>query len=147
KARGHEAVIATSGYYRQKVEALGLGFRAMRPDHPGPEADPDLIRRIMDPRKGSEVVIREIMMSVLRESYEDTWGLARQAPWRRCCTRRTTRPAPTAARCTPTTGEPAPASPSSTSSATRLPTGLSRPTAGRWPSRAITRWRSGRSMR
>jgi rhamnosyltransferase subunit B len=34
KARGHEAVIATSGYYRQKVEALGIGFRAVRPDHP-----------------------------------------------------------------------------------------------------------------
>jgi UDP:flavonoid glycosyltransferase YjiC (YdhE family) len=34
KARGHEAVIATSGYYRQKVETLGLGFRAVRPTTP-----------------------------------------------------------------------------------------------------------------
>ncbi|HEV3256177.1 MAG TPA: glycosyltransferase, partial [Gemmataceae bacterium] len=34
QVRGHEAVIATSGYYRQKIEALGLGFRAVRPDHP-----------------------------------------------------------------------------------------------------------------
>jgi rhamnosyltransferase subunit B len=72
KARGHEAVIATSAYYRQKVEVLGLGFRAVRPDHPDPETDPDLIRRIMDRREGSEVVIREVMMSALRESYEDT---------------------------------------------------------------------------
>ena len=32
KARGHEAVVATSECYRQKVEALGLGFRALRPD-------------------------------------------------------------------------------------------------------------------
>ena len=32
KARGHEAVVATSACYRQKVEALGLGFRALRPD-------------------------------------------------------------------------------------------------------------------
>src|SRR6516164_4992690 len=72
QARGHEAVIATSGYYRQKVEALDLGFRAVRPDHPGPEADPDLMRRIMDRRTGSEFVIRELMMSVVRESYEDT---------------------------------------------------------------------------
>jgi UDP:flavonoid glycosyltransferase YjiC (YdhE family) len=79
KARGHEAVIATSGYYRQKVEALGLGFRALRPDHPDTGVDPDLMRRLMDRRKGSEVVIREIMMSVLRESYEDTLAAAEGA--------------------------------------------------------------------
>src|SRR5215813_8660057 len=76
QARGHEAVIATSGYYRQKVEALGLGFRAVRPDHPGPETGPDWMRRVMDRRQGSEVVIREIMMAVLRESYEDTLAAA-----------------------------------------------------------------------
>ncbi len=34
QARGHEAVIATSGYYRQKIESLGLGFQAVRPDAP-----------------------------------------------------------------------------------------------------------------
>lgn len=70
--RGHEAIIATSGSYRQKVEALGLGFRAVRPDHPDPETDSDLIRRSMDRRTGGEFVIREYMMSVLRETYEDT---------------------------------------------------------------------------
>jgi rhamnosyltransferase subunit B len=76
KARGHEAVIATSAFYRRKIEALGLGFRAVRPDHPDPEADPDLMRRIMDRRTGSEFVIRQLMMSVLRESYEDTLAAA-----------------------------------------------------------------------
>jgi UDP:flavonoid glycosyltransferase YjiC (YdhE family) len=79
QARGHEAVIATSGYYRQKVEALGLGFRAIRPDHPGPEAARDLIRRIMDRRTGSEFVIRELMMAAVRESYEDTLAAAEGA--------------------------------------------------------------------
>jgi UDP:flavonoid glycosyltransferase YjiC (YdhE family) len=76
QARGHEAVIATSGYYRQKVEALGLGFRAVRPDHHDPEADPELMRRVMNRRTGSEFVIRQLMMSVLRESYEDTLAAA-----------------------------------------------------------------------
>src|SRR6516162_5176684 len=76
QARGHEAVIATSGYYRQKIEALGLGFRAVRPDHPDPEADPELMRRIMDRRTGSAFVIRDLMMSVLWESYEDTLAAA-----------------------------------------------------------------------
>ncbi len=71
QARGHEAVIATSSFYRHKIEALGIGFHAVRPDHPDLEANPDLMRRIMDRRKGSEVVIRELMMPVLRETYED----------------------------------------------------------------------------
>src|SRR5258708_37764355 len=61
--RGHEAVIATSGSYRQMIEALGIGFRAVRPDHPDPEAAPELMRRSMDRRTGGEFVIREYMMS------------------------------------------------------------------------------------
>jgi rhamnosyltransferase subunit B len=32
QARGHEAVIATSACYRQKIETLGLGFHTVRPD-------------------------------------------------------------------------------------------------------------------
>jgi rhamnosyltransferase subunit B len=79
QARGHEAVIATSGYYRQKIEALGIGFRALRPDHPDPEGNADLMRRIMDRRKGSECVIREFIMPVLRDSYEDTLAAAEGA--------------------------------------------------------------------
>ena len=79
KERGHEAVIATYGSYRQKIEALGIGFRAVRPDHPDPEADPELMRRSMDRRTGSEFVIRQLMMSALRESYEDTLAAAEGA--------------------------------------------------------------------
>jgi UDP:flavonoid glycosyltransferase YjiC (YdhE family) len=79
QARGHEAVIATSGAYQQKVEALGIGFRAVRPDHPDPQTGLDLIRRIMDRRTGSEFVIREVMMSVLRDSYQDTLAAAEGA--------------------------------------------------------------------
>jgi UDP:flavonoid glycosyltransferase YjiC (YdhE family) len=76
QARGHEAVIATSGYYRQKIEALGIGFRAVRPDAPDFDANPGLLRRIMDRRKGSECVICELIMPVLRQSYEDTLAAA-----------------------------------------------------------------------
>ena len=79
QSRGHEAVIATSGYYRQKVEALGLGFRAVRPDLPDPNADPDLIRRIMDPRKGGECVLRELVIPDLQKSYEDALAAAEGA--------------------------------------------------------------------
>lgn len=76
KARGHEAVIATSAVYREKIEALGLGFRAVRPDAPDFEADPEFMRRVMDQRRGSEYVIREVMMPALRQSYEDTLAAA-----------------------------------------------------------------------
>jgi UDP:flavonoid glycosyltransferase YjiC (YdhE family) len=79
KARGHEAVIATSAYYRHKIEALGIGFRAVRPDRPDLDADPDLARRVMDHRQGSECVIRELMMPVLAESYQDTLAAAEGA--------------------------------------------------------------------
>src|ERR1700726_4942395 len=72
QARGHEAVIATSAYYRRKVEALGVGFRAVRPDAPDFDANPDLMRRIMDLRKGTECVVHELIMPVLQQSYEDT---------------------------------------------------------------------------
>lgn len=76
RSRGHQAVIATSNYYRNKIEALGLEFRALRPDRPDMEALPEIARRIMDLRKGSEWVIRDYVMPALRESYEDTLAAA-----------------------------------------------------------------------
>jgi hypothetical protein len=42
KEHGHEAVIATYGSYRQKIEALSIGFPAVRPDVPDREADLEL---------------------------------------------------------------------------------------------------------
>jgi len=75
-ARGHEAVLATSGFYRGKVEALGIGFQAVRPDKPDLDANPGLMRRIMDRRQGTECVIRELIMPALRVSYEDTLAAA-----------------------------------------------------------------------
>jgi rhamnosyltransferase subunit B len=77
--RGHEAVIATSAFYRPKIEALGIGFQAVRPDKPDLDADPELVRRIMDQRQGTDCVIRELIMPVLRESYEDTLAAAEGA--------------------------------------------------------------------
>ncbi len=69
--RGHEVIIATSGYYRQKIEALGIGFRSVRPDFTTLEADLDLMRRAMDCRTGTKCIICELMMPVLRDSYTD----------------------------------------------------------------------------
>ena len=79
QARGHEAVIATTRHYRQRIEARGIGFHPVRPDGPDLDADHDAMRRIMDPRKGSEYVVRELMMPALQESYEDILEAAQGA--------------------------------------------------------------------
>ena len=71
KSRGHEAVLVTSDCYRRKVEALGLGFRAMRPDSTFVD-DPAVMRRVMDLRTGLEHVLRRVILPAVRESYEDT---------------------------------------------------------------------------
>ncbi|MGC8640250.1 MAG: glycosyltransferase [Isosphaeraceae bacterium] len=71
KARGHEATIATSECYRQKVLALGLGFAAIRPDS-NDVGNPDVMRRYMELRRGTERVIRNWILPALRETYEDT---------------------------------------------------------------------------
>ena len=79
QARGHEAIIATTSHYRQRIEARGIGFHAVRPSGPDLDDDRDAMRRIMDPLKGSEFVIREILMPVLAESYEDILAAAKGA--------------------------------------------------------------------
>src|SRR5947208_14463807 len=71
KARGHEAIVATGECYRKKIEALGIGFRPVRPDSNW-VTDPEVMRRMMHPRWGLVRVIREIWLPALRETYEDT---------------------------------------------------------------------------
>src|SRR5947199_7191453 len=69
KARGHRVAFATHRYYREKIEAEGIDFFPVRP-----EASPDdreLIAFAMDVKKGPERVLRDIVLPVLRESYED----------------------------------------------------------------------------
>jgi len=79
QARGHEAIIATTRHDQQRIEAWGIGFRAVRPDGPDLNADHDAMRRIMDSRNGTEFVVRELLMPVLHESYEDVLAAAQGA--------------------------------------------------------------------
>ncbi len=67
--KGHSLTIATCELYRQAVEKAGIRFHAVRPD-----IDPDdseLVRRVMEPKTGAEVLIKEVLLSRLRESYKD----------------------------------------------------------------------------
>ncbi|MGQ0637110.1 MAG: glycosyltransferase [Planctomycetaceae bacterium] len=79
RERGHEAVIATSSFYREKIEALGIGFAPVRPDLPDPLHNVELMRKVLDLRTGSRFVVRDFVMPVVRDSYADTLAAARGA--------------------------------------------------------------------
>jgi rhamnosyltransferase subunit B len=73
KARGHHPIIATSEVYREKMDALSLDFYPVRPDMPTvdqPEVLADLIERVMDQKRGGEVVANMILPH-LRDIYAD----------------------------------------------------------------------------
>ena len=79
KERGHDPVIATSPAYREKITALGINFAPVRPDHPDLDSNPELMKRVMDLRGGSEYVVRQMFMPVIAESFADTEAAARDA--------------------------------------------------------------------
>lgn len=69
KNRGFQPVIATSEYYREYVRAAGIAFHPVRPDL-DPD-DKDLLHRAMHPRRGTEVILRDIIFPTIRETYKD----------------------------------------------------------------------------
>jgi UDP:flavonoid glycosyltransferase YjiC (YdhE family) len=77
RARGHEVVVATGNYYRRKIEALGLGFHALRPDFD--PADRAAMTRFMDLRRGTFRVVLGAILPALRDTYDDTLAAARGA--------------------------------------------------------------------
>jgi rhamnosyltransferase subunit B len=72
QARDHEVVLATSDFYRERVEGAGLRFSPLR----GLTApnDAQLVRRVFDPRKGPEYLVRELLLPHVRDMYEDLWA-------------------------------------------------------------------------
>lgn len=69
KRRGHRPVLAIPEMFRVKVEPLGIGFFAVRPDQD--QSDKRLVAMIYDKYKGTEYGLREFLFPVLRQSYED----------------------------------------------------------------------------
>ncbi len=71
KQHGHDAVVATIPSYRTNVEREGIEFAEIGPDiDPGAPNARELYERVMDPVKGSGVIIKELLMPKLEESYE-----------------------------------------------------------------------------
>lgn len=69
KARGHYVTIAVSELYRSKVELEGLKFHPIPPELRNLE--PAFIDRILDAKTGTQVVLRELLFPVVRETYSD----------------------------------------------------------------------------
>lgn len=76
RARGHDVAIAAGEVYRAKIEAEGIRFHPARPDLPSVD-DTETVRRVMDPKTGSEFVIRKMALAQLEQSYEDLLPAAR----------------------------------------------------------------------
>jgi len=69
RRRGHDPVVCTWVGYQEKVEALGLTFKPLRPNVD--PTDRQLLRRTMDAAKGPETVIRDIIFPSLPDMYND----------------------------------------------------------------------------
>lgn len=67
--RGHTVVLATCPFYEALVTREGLTFAPLRPDV-RPD-DRDLLRQLMDPRRGTEAIVKDVLMPALGDSYTD----------------------------------------------------------------------------
>ena len=76
RRRGHAPLIATSAFHRDTVERAGVAFHPVRPDIDAD--DSDLMRRIMQP-SGTGVILNELLVPFIRESYADLDAAARGA--------------------------------------------------------------------
>jgi len=70
-ARGHRPLIATFEEYRGNVESAGVGFAPMRPDMARFGDRTAVMEKLIDPWRGPELMVREMFLPHLRESYED----------------------------------------------------------------------------
>ena len=69
KRRGHSVTIASSRFYRDKVERLGIGFAPLSPDWD--PTDREIIAQCEDLKSGPEVLFRKLVLPHLREIYDD----------------------------------------------------------------------------
>jgi UDP:flavonoid glycosyltransferase YjiC (YdhE family) len=66
--------VASTEFYREKAEGLGIGFLPLRPNwNPN---DRDLIRQCEDLKRGPEVLFRRLVLPHLRDTYDDLLAAA-----------------------------------------------------------------------
>ena len=80
QARGHQPIIGTMEFYREKIIGAGLSFAPVRPNIPGPAAqDVEVINRIMEPLTGPKFLMEDLLFPAVRDAYEDLAQLSRDA--------------------------------------------------------------------
>jgi UDP:flavonoid glycosyltransferase YjiC (YdhE family) len=67
--QGADVVIASSSVYRRAVERHKLAFAPLRPEIN--EADTEILRKVLDPRRGAEFLTRKLLMPAVDETFED----------------------------------------------------------------------------
>jgi UDP:flavonoid glycosyltransferase YjiC (YdhE family) len=72
-AAGYEVTLATCMVYRERVEQSGLHFRAIRPDFSF--EDRELLKKAMTLKTGSEVIVKNIIMEYIQDTYDDLLGI------------------------------------------------------------------------
>ena len=71
QARGHSVLIATHKSHQSRVELAGIAFHEIGPDISDFGDEAELMARVMDPKIGPKVVMREIIMPHLKRGYEE----------------------------------------------------------------------------
>jgi len=69
--RGHHCTLATAEVYRQKLTAEGVGFAPVRPNVGELLNEPELIRKLWHPTKGTIYLLRDYLLPKVNESYAD----------------------------------------------------------------------------
>jgi UDP:flavonoid glycosyltransferase YjiC (YdhE family) len=69
--RGHRVTVATDRAYQGKVEAMGVGYAVLRPGLEDMSDEPDFYARINHPTRGSEYIVRRLMLPWIERAAED----------------------------------------------------------------------------
>jgi UDP:flavonoid glycosyltransferase YjiC (YdhE family) len=77
RSRGHAVTLATSNFYRSKVEQTGLKFAPMGP-HLGLETSP-VMDRLLDLKNGPEYLVRHILYPSVPTAYTEVMEAVREA--------------------------------------------------------------------
>ena len=71
---GHTPVVVSCPVYRELVEQEGIAFAPLRPDV-RPD-DTTLLRKLMDARRGTEAIVKDLLAPFVRQSYDDITAAA-----------------------------------------------------------------------
>ncbi len=77
QTRGHQVKLATFEAYRENIEQSGISFHPIRPNLS--HLDTDLMEKMMDPIKGTEIIFKQVISPAVKDTYTDLTEIARDA--------------------------------------------------------------------